>query len=881
MRIRWLSTAIAMLATLALADPDEAWIQRAALPTGTRPLLILLIDESTPTTGSPQAAAAYDPAEDYGSRLPAGRRCDSTRIYWRRGPGAEPDCLSQSGLQTDAASRGFQCQSAQATLDTLGYYIAARATQWRGNASGYWAALRDGDDGEVECPADLALPGASPVRAAEIAWNASPHSDAYMFLAGNYLNYLRAQPLLAHEPIASLSARFSALLPQDHQLEVVTLPWRGVANAAGRAELEAVFQQAATDDAIFSTPCRPVTLALISAASTPEELDALLAPADSRADLPGAQQLRLHRLASTEVSAAVAAATLVTAALQHDAAVPAGEQISAAGLLVQDYGYHAAIRYHGYVQAQASERWLGAVKRHDSQAITSLDLPVTTARQLFGNLSASEFAAAQLALQALHSQGDPGLQAPLSVSYGADRPGLVLVASHDGLLQAFDAETGIERWAFLPRQLLPRLAVLTENRQTTVRGHGLDGRLVLHRHETIADGHINRAAGEHLWLFFGLGRGGAAYYALDLADPQSPQLLWQFDTSDAGAELESWGEPIVTRLRIAGVAQNAGGWVVMLPGGYDRRLDAPGLPDQSGGNSLRLLDALHGNLLWRAGRPGAGINLGLGEMTHSLASAPRALDLDGDGWMDRSYLVDVAGQLWRFEFQSGRPLEQLAEARRLAVLGDGQQRFMSTPDVAMLSADQGGTLALSLGSGWLARPRDESIVDQFYSLRDTSQMPATAPLTDSDLFMVGDPETVLPTGTRGWRLRLSTHGPGEKVTSSSVSYSHVLHFQTYRPLPGAASMPCGPPLARHRHYALDLRTGLPATAVRWPADEDEPLPATGWPAALRIVFPGPASCAGCNTSPYILRAGESLDLGLTGGPWRTSWRPLEQLPVSP
>ncbi len=129
--------------------------------------------------------------------------------------------------------------------------------------------------------------------------------------------------------------------------------------------------------------------------------------------------------------------------------------------------------------------------------------------------------------------GDPGLHAPLVVEDAASDRAFVLAATHDGLLHAFDAESGVEQWAFLPQELLPRLPELMRDAPAISRSHGIDGALVLHRHDPDGDGRIDAVAGEHRWLLFGLGRGGSRYYALDLAQPADPRLLWSFALPDA------------------------------------------------------------------------------------------------------------------------------------------------------------------------------------------------------------------------------------------------------------------------------------------------------------------------------------------------------------
>ena len=201
------------------------------------------------------------------------------------------------------------------------------------------------------------------------------------------------------------------------------------------------------------------------------------------------------------------------------------------------------------------------------------------------------------------------------------------------MVQAFDATSGIELWAWMPKEMLPRIPALMRNEATTARSHGIDGPIVLHRHDADRNGRIAVEDGDHLWLVFGLGRGGDRYFALDISAPTDPRLLWSIALPDANSVDRS--EPVVTRLSIDGSGQSTGDWVILL----------------AAGNSLHVADALTGEILWSAGANGP--ELAIAGFA-SLPSAPRVLDLDGDGYVDRSYLLDVTGGLWRFNFTSGQ-----------------------------------------------------------------------------------------------------------------------------------------------------------------------------------------------------------------------------------
>lgn len=471
--------------------------------------------------------------------------------------------------------------------------------------------------------------------------------------------------------------------------------------------------------------------------------------------------------------------------------------------------------------------------------------------------------------------GDPGLHAPVVVDYPASGRTVVFAVTHDGLLHAFDAGSGIENWAWLPRELSPRLAGLMRDEPTTVRSHGIDGPLVLHRFDPDGDGRIDVDAGEHLWLLFGLGRGGNRYHALDISSADDPRLLWSIALPGA-AGIESRAAPVVTRLVIADSGQSAAHWVVLLAGGYDRQFDSGGAAATGDGGTLHLLDAVSGRTLWWSGSDVAA-DLPVSGLTTSLPSAPRALDLDGDGHLDRAYLIDIGGGLWRFDFSNGRRASELAQARLLARLGTGDQRFHETPDISLVRLAGQLQIAIATGSGWLARPRDTAVVDRISVVFDRAFAGNSSVLAESELHDATASTAAMPASAPGWFQRLERHGPGEKIIGPVVTFDHVLRFQTYQPLAEGDSTPCGPPRARRRLYALDLRTGVArASSVEFEADDPEEPAGSGLPVALRFGFPGraDAACTDCRTRPFGIIGAETFDPGYAGDPVKTSWRKL-------
>jgi len=1023
------------------ADPDEAWLARAPVPPDARTLLALILDRSAATTATIQSGEPYDATRDYAAVVPTGTDCDSTRIYWRRGPGPAPDCATHAGLEAAPAdaTRGLHCISARAPLAAHGFFIAARAAQWRQlTAGGYWSAPAPDQAGAVECRSDRGRHGATAgnwyatdgvdgpwghAASAEINWDLSPHADPYIFYSGNYLNFLRSPAGLVARPIAELMTRdLAAALDATDELEVALLlagdgagyvaraPAAGALVAeelrrlgteapGGDAPLAGTLDEAAAwlsgdpvllgDDpradpaarepgnpgqyrSPFTHACRPVALAYLTAGQATDprfDTAARQLQSDLRSDLPGLQAAALAWVAPAPIAAWITDAAapdpvarlddpltlinLIARSHQLDAAVPARPQLSAASIVLPTDPDAAPGVIFGLTAPRARQRWQGNLFRYGLRAPgsplepplivgrdgeTAMDaasglprttsrsfwsdapdanllaggaagrLPPADSRQIYSDIASSRIRDAQnrlapgnpritpamLGLGAGHTEstddvlawlngppGDPGPHAPLFVEYPDAGSRLVLAATHDGVLHAFDADSGIERWAWLPRELLPRLAALMRNERTTVRDHGIDGPLVLHRHDPNGDGVIDPDAGEHLWLLFGLGRGGSHYYALDISDGDDPELLWAAALPDGG-NVEASAEPVVTRLVIDGSGQSAGHWIALLGGGYGRQFDSASALLEGPGAALHVLDAVTGRVLWSAGGA-ADSDLRIPGLIASLPSAPRALDLDGDGYLDRAYAIDVGGGLWRFDFLSGRGTGELAEAAQLAQLGDGGQRFQATPDISVTRRAGRDVLAVAVGSGWLARPRDASIVDRFYVMFDHDASSGRRIVVESDLHDATNDGAAMPPSGPGWFRRLDRHGAGEKVIGPAITFDHVLRFQTYQPLAQHPSSPCGPPRAINRLHALDIRSGqLPRDSVVHETEEDEIPTDSGLPVALRFGFPArwDEPCAGCRPRPFGLIGADDFDPGYAGDPVKTSWRKLRIPPAS-
>jgi type IV pilus assembly protein PilY1 len=436
-----------------------------------------------------------------------------------------------------------------------------------------------------------------------------------------------------------------------------------------------------------------------------------------------------------------------------------------------------------------------------------------------------------------HQMGDPLHSRPVVVVYGPESDeALVFVGTNDGYLHAFNAGSGAEAWAFLPPEFLDEQAALFVDNSTTQKIYGPDAGIRL---QTIGDndGVIEAADGERALLFFGMRRGGDAYYALDVTHPDAPAVLWRKEPgsgTDAYGEAQlpglgqTWATVTPTRVDIQGAAQNAFKLALVVPGGYDAGQDAITTSTDTVGNSIYLLDTLTGNLLWHGSRSGATQDFDTSSwgMRYSFPADIRVLDMNGDGLGDRMYAADMGGQVWRFDISNGNPASSLIAGGVIAQLGAAglslatvadTRRFYYAPDVARVDNEDYHFIHIGLGSGHRAHPNAAITHDEFYALRDywtsaprtQSQYNALAPVERTDLIDVTtDLAASVPQGSAGWRLSLNDGGwIGEKVLAEARTFDGQVFISTYRP--GTSGVNCDPALGTTRQYIVDLFNARP------------------------------------------------------------------------
>lgn len=449
-------------------------------------------------------------------------------------------------------------------------------------------------------------------------------------------------------------------------------------------------------------------------------------------------------------------------------------------------------------------------------AITSLSSPSTvrtTLLQWARGVDVQDDDADGLTSDARLSMGDPIHSQPVIVNYSTT-DSAVLVATNQGYLHSFDPTTGEENFAIMPKELLANLYDLYTDNSTFAHIYGLDGDIVL------------RTEGSNIYLYVGMRRGGKNYYAFDITNKTSPELMFKIeggvgDFVDLG---QTWSRPTVTKIRVGSSTKN----VLIFGGGYDEDQDSKTIRSaDSTGNAVYIVDADTGALIWSAGKIDHDFNLA--QMEYSIPARISVIDRDNDGYADHMYVVDMGGQVFRLDIHNGNSVGELVTGGLLAefagTTAQDNRRFYYGPDVSEVNLDASPFYAVTLGSGYRAHPLDTVIEDHFYMIKDEGvfdintsgeyTLPET-PFVITDLYdatahlLTSSDDTVQQLATSqfaqaaGWLIKLDIGG--EKVLASPLILDYQIIFTTYLPA-SASTSACAPPTGNSRAYLVELING--------------------------------------------------------------------------
>ncbi len=443
---------------------------------------------------------------------------------------------------------------------------------------------------------------------------------------------------------------------------------------------------------------------------------------------------------------------------------------------------------------------------------------------------------------ALHSR-------PLPINYGnvggytdPGNPAIYLaVATNDGMLRMIrntrmgGAESGEEIWAFMPRKAMAAQKILRANGTGMKHPYTVDGAPVAYIEDRNHDGSIVSSDGDRVFLYVGMRRGGKAYYAFDVTDPENPQLKWTIEKSGDFAELGyTFSNPRVGLIATAGGPKP----VVMFAGGYDLNKDTRGVvgSDDSEGNAIYVVDADTGQLVWKA-RRGSGGSARVFEHPELKDSIPSTLatgDTNGDGLTDRIYVGDTGGNVWRADIQgadtSKWSLTLLAALGRHGAGAVGiasDRRFFHRPDIVPSKDSDGLFDGVVIGSGNRPNPLDKSggSINYAFMIKDRRTSAGSGVDQALQLAQLGDvTSNCLQSSTpctidlsKGWRLMLED--PGEKVLSTPLTVVGKTFFTTYLPRSGTGATACSPSEGGGRLYAVSFQDAT--SVINYDTSDDD------------------------------------------------------------
>ncbi len=378
--------------------------------------------------------------------------------------------------------------------------------------------------------------------------------------------------------------------------------------------------------------------------------------------------------------------------------------------------------------------------------------------------------------------GDVLHSRPIAINYGDARGVVVFYGANDGMLRAINGNqtgsgAGSELWAFVAPEHFWTLRRLRENDPEVRYPSTPSTNTTARSRSYYFDGPIgafqNTSTGE-VSIFAGMRRGGRSVYAFNVKNPTQPRLMWTINPyrSGYGAIGQTWSMPRVTRVK--GRLDP----VLIMGGGYDSIAeDANPAGTTTRGSGVYIADMRTGD------------RLGWLPTDYSVPADATLIDSDGDGFVDRVYLVDVRAQVYRVDIEdaAGNPREPHAWAiTKIAALNDsstgldGTRKVFFAPDAVITR----NYTALLLGTGDREKPLSMTSNDRFFVIKDTrvakGEPPSVSLITQANLAEVTSANTA-GRDEEGCSYALATNG--EKVINQPITFGGITYFSTNRPLP--------------------------------------------------------------------------------------------------
>ena len=207
---------------------------------------------------------------------------------------------------------------------------------------------------------------------------------------------------------------------------------------------------------------------------------------------------------------------------------------------------------------------------------------------------------------------------------------MLYVGANDGMLHAFDAETGEEKFAFIPKAVFPNLATLTNPNYTE------------HRYFVDGSPQLFKVDGKS-YLITSTGAGGRSVFTLDITEQGSfskDDILWEFTATD---------DPLTTIID----GDSDVGYVIgqasigKLSNGTPVAVFGNGYEGATGKAFLFVVKLASGELISK---------ITTNDDTGNGLATPTLLiekDASGNEYIAAAYAGDLRGNLWKFDLDGG------------------------------------------------------------------------------------------------------------------------------------------------------------------------------------------------------------------------------------
>ncbi|MDA8125330.1 MAG: PilC/PilY family type IV pilus protein [Deltaproteobacteria bacterium] len=380
---------------------------------------------------------------------------------------------------------------------------------------------------------------------------------------------------------------------------------------------------------------------------------------------------------------------------------------------------------------------------------------------------------------------------------------IILAGANDGQLHAFLTGDGSEVWSFVPPNLLSRLKLIAHSAEPTLQTHQyfVDGPVTVSDAwvpSTDGTGLTKTASDWHTMLIFGEGRGVSAsvdsrlwsssascdsgfngiytatypyycgYYGFDVTSTLSPVYKWRFNFTAAQAPYMGapWSKAMIGRVKIGANEK----WVAFVGGG----VYATGAADS--GKGLFVIDLRNGDVLWSYTKATTGSNL-----DNPMPAAPAIADTDNDGFVDRVYIGDIGGNMWRFKLcgvgaDSTCGTSDWTGGRLFEANSSSGIRPIYT--LASVAKDFGGNLWVYWGTGDKTDPTAPNAQEKIFAVKDTD---GTTTRTISDLENITSADKYSDSSKYPYGYYINLTGKGEKMLSDPTVFGGVLYLTTFTP----------------------------------------------------------------------------------------------------